>query len=116
MLGHMHSLGAHLSRLQVTQLPGAYSNTYQSQGGVTHSSGHAAHLAVAAFAEGDGQPRGGNSDPHAYRRCARPQFGRVYTVDTGRPRGAVVEDHARSQLTNGLVCDLAFDLYPVGFG
>ena len=80
-------------------------------------SGHSAHLTVAAFAQGQLDPRIWNGFTHTDRRGAWPEPERF--LDATSFCGlchAVFEHNSLGQSIEGCVIGCAFDLNEVGFG
>ncbi|GAB4352608.1 MAG: hypothetical protein Kow0073_08400 [Immundisolibacter sp.] len=95
----------------------ADADTDQAQRGVADGSGHASHLAVAAFGDDQLQPGGGNVTAFADRRLARPQpRWRCDAACLCRAGEAVLEAHAAAQRAERGLVWLAFHLRQVGLG
>ena len=89
----------------------------QPQRRKAHGSRHAPHLPVAALAQLEFDPGGGNRLAHADRRVARPQSRRLVDhAGGGGAAGTVVERHALPQGLERLVGRRAFDLHAVALG
>jgi hypothetical protein len=78
--------------------------------------GHAADLAVAAFADRDAQPAIGDARADADRRDARPEIGRGDPFDVGGAGGAVLQHDALPQPVERGLVGLALDLHEIGLG
>ena len=63
---------APLSRRKAIEAPGPDAYAHQAQRGQAYSGGHAAHLAVTAFADGELQPGRGDALAKAHGRVAFP--------------------------------------------
>jgi hypothetical protein len=72
--------------------------THKSQGGITHGSGHASHLPVAAFGQRDLKPRRWDGFAKADRRITRPEHGFQDVPDLGRLSALAVENHTAAQV------------------
>jgi hypothetical protein len=89
---------------------------HQPQGRETDGRGHAPHLAVAAFGNGELDPGGWDVPAHPDGRIAWPQFWFRNAANSGRARAAIVEVHATAQFFQRFGIRLTFDLRPVGLG
>src|SRR5690606_40487232 len=75
--------------------------------------GHASHLAVAALAQGQLDPAGGNALAPSDRWVAGPERGRRNKPRPCRPGRAIAQDNAAPQPLQRCLVGLAFDLHPV---
>jgi len=87
----------------------------EAEGGKANGSGHFADLAVAAFAEGEFEPAGGDVLAVADRGIAGWKVGADLS-GFGREGLAAFYDKAGAELLEGGIGDFAFDLGPVGAG
>lgn len=102
------------ARCQTRQRPVSDAPPDQPQRRVVNRGGHAADLAVAAFADGYLQPAIGDARADPDRRHARPEVGRVDPLDVGAGR-AVLQHDALSQPVERGGIGIALDLHEIGF-
>ena len=83
---------------------------------MTNGGGHAANLAIAAFAQRDREPRSWDCASFANRRDARPNSGRMESFDLGGSGHAVAQHHAAPQLLQRRIRRNMLHLHPIKFG
>src|SRR4029078_12918358 len=81
------------------QIPRAHSPAHEAQAGKPHRRRHAPHLAVAALAKRDAQPRGGDRRTIAYRWVAHPYRGLVHALRLRGKGGSVTQGDTALQCT-----------------
>ena len=87
----------------------------QPQRGVVDRGGHAADLAVAAFADRYLQPAIGDARADPDRRHARPEVGGGDPLDVGAGR-AILQQDAAPQPIERVLAGIALDLHEIGLG
>jgi len=93
----------------------AHRGPHQPQRRQAYRGGHAPHLAVASFAQGDRQPGVGHGLAEPHRRIAWPQRRRrLQQLHPRRQRRPVIEQHPVAQRLQHVPGRHALHLHPIG--